>query len=337
MCAADGGPQTAASAPPARHLMHRFESNLLKRPQRYGLLVLTVSALLVAAGCSSFSSSADAKRPLVGIGDNGPEMFTDRNFKRLHVKIARVILPWDYYRKQAERDRLASWIANAKSLGIEPLVALERSHTRPRAVPSTAEYGRAVDYLRDNYPKVRTLSAWNEANHKTQPVARRPKLAARYYNIMRKKCAGCKIVAADVLDQDDMVSWITRFRRYAKGNPRIWGLHTYRDTNRALTWQQSATRKMLLAVPGEIWFTEVGGVVALARSFPYSERRAAESVKRTLRLSMKSPRIKRVYLYSWYGTFHESKRPPYKWDSGLVGPDGKPRAGYTVLRKWLGR
>ncbi len=317
--------------------MHRFESNLLRPLQRHGLVVLTALVLLVAAGCSSFSSSADAKRPLVGIGDNGPAMFADRNFQRLHVKIARVIVPWDFYRKPAERARLASWIANAKSLGIEPLVALERSHTHPRAVPSTAEYGRAVDYLRDNYPRVRTLSTWNEANHKSQPVARRPKLAARYYNIMRKKCAGCKIVAADVLDQDDMVSWIRRFRHSARGNPRIWGLHTYRDTNRALTWRQSATRKLLVEVRGEIWFTEVGGVVALGRSYSYSESRAAKAVTRTLRLSMKSPRIKRVYLYSWFGTVHESKRPPYQWDSGLVSAHGKPRAGYTALRRWLGR
>ena len=42
-------------------------------------------------------------------------------------------------------------------------------------------------------------------------------------------------MAADVLDTSNMSRCLKRFRRYAKGSPRLWGLHNYGDVNRRRT------------------------------------------------------------------------------------------------------
>ena len=75
-----------------------------------------------------------------------------------------------------------------------------------------------------------TYGAWNEANHVKQPTYRKPKRAAQYYNILREECAGCTILAADLLDSKNMLSWLATFKRYAK-RPKLWGLHSYQDSN----------------------------------------------------------------------------------------------------------
>ena len=109
------------------------------------------------------------------------------------------------------------------------------------------EYRRTVRILYKRYPYVKTMSAWNEANHVSQPTYRRPKRAAKYFNIMRDECHGCRIVAADVLDTKNMLPWLATFKRYAT-NPRIWGLHSYCDANRFRPVKLSSTRQLLRTV-----------------------------------------------------------------------------------------
>ena len=66
------------------------------------------------------------------------------------------------------------------------------------------------------------------------------------------------------------------------------------------------------------------------RNFPRSERRAARAVAYALRLADDTPRVKAIYLYNWTGA-----KPTDRFDSGLVGPDARPRPGYRELRKAL--
>jgi hypothetical protein len=134
-----------------------------------------------------------------------------------------------------------------------------------------------------------------------------------------------------------MVSWVKRFRRYARHRPKIWGLHNYGDANGL---KVKSTPRLLALTSGRIWFTETGGVVIrrvyrgtrVLRTYRYGLEHAARSTQHALALSCLSRRITRVYLYHW--------QPPPKvtnWDSGLVDRRGRPRPAYRAVRRWLRR
>lgn len=294
---------------------------------------LAVATLAVAIGLAFSTPQAESKA-LVGVGDNSPNMFLDANFRSLGTKISRKIIPYDYYNSKFELDQLGAWLNNAQALGIEPLISFQHSMVNRSKLPSVAEFKQTLKHFRTNYPNVKTISPWNEANHVTQPTFRNPKRAAEFFNATKAACKGCKIVAADVLDQSNMLPWLKTFKKHAK-KPKIWGLHSYADSNKPIPWGKSATKKLLGAVKGEVWLTEVGGLVAFKNNFPYNEKRAAKAVRKTLQLSKRSPRIKRTYLYCWYGAVQPATVPPYLWDSGLVSASGAPRPGLDVLRKWM--
>lgn len=296
---------------------------------------LAIACLAVTLVLGALAPQAHSK-PLVGVGDNSPSMFLDPNFRSLNTKIARKIIPYDYYNSPTELSYLSAWLANAEALGIEPLISFQHSMVNRKKLPSVAEFKKTLAHFRANYPKVTTISPWNEANHITQPTFRNPKRAAEYFNATKAACKGCRIVAADVLDQTNMLPWLKVFKMHAKG-PKIWGLHSYADSNKSIPWPKSATKKLLDAVKGKIWLTEVGGLVAFKNNFAYNEKRAAKAVRKTLQISTKSPRIERTYLYCWYGAVQPANVPPYLWDSGLVSAAGEPRPGLDVLRAWLAK
>jgi len=215
------------------------------------------------------------------------------------------------------------------------LIAFGVSPAWPRGyLPTPAQYRRAFEAFRARWPWVDVFTPWNEANFESQPTARDPRAAATFYNIVRAACAGCRVTAADVLDQDNMADWLREFRRYVDGSPRLWGLHNYHETNRP-GWP-ARTTELLSLVPGEVWVTETGGLVRIVTAagrvtWPYNERRAAEATARTFALARSSPRITRLYLYHW------SASPGATWDSGFVGPLGQPRLALQVLRDELAR
>jgi len=185
----------------------------------------------------------------------------------------------------------------------------------------------------------------NEANHNTQPTFKNPKRAAQYYNVTRRYCRGCRLVAADILDDPKMGAWLRVFRRTAI-RPRIWGLHNYKDTNPRRGQTLGGTRKFLRLVPrGEVWLTETGGIVKFQLTngktlFPFNESRAASATKRMFRLAKDNRRrIKRLYIYHWRAS-PASKR----FDAGLLRQNGTERPAFrTVLdtlntqRKVFGR
>ena len=131
---------------------------------------------------------------------------------------------------------------------------------KPCKLPTTRQYTKAFRAFRKRYPQVKVISPWNEANHRSQPTFKNPKRAAQFYNIVRKYCRGCKIVAADVIDEPNMERWLKDFRKTAV-KPRLWGLHNYRDTNKRKGQKLGGTKRLLKAVKGEVWLTETGGIV----------------------------------------------------------------------------
>jgi hypothetical protein len=270
--------------------------------------------------------------PLLAIADQKPETFADPLFRRLGVARSRLNTPWNSI--FTEPARLDAWLQAARAAGVEPLVAFEHARgsacpTAPCSLPSVAAYSKAVTAFHQRYPWVHLLQPWNEANSATQPTGTHPERAAAYYQQVRRICPGCTITAADVLDGSNLDRWLGRFRAALHGTPTpLWGLHNYSDTNRFRT---TGTKRMLSAVPGEIWMTEAGGIVSFVTAdgrtaLSDDEQRAARAIRFLFTLADLSRRITRIYVYQWKIDF-----PGNRFDAGLVRPDGQPRPSLRVL------
>ena len=211
-----------------------------------------------------------------------------------------------------------------------------RCPRRPCKLPTLREYTRAFRAFRKRWPDIKTISPWNEANHRSQPTFKQPKRAAQYYNIVRKYCRGCKIVAADVIDDRNMERWLAVFKKTAK-KPRIWGLHNYRDVNPRKNQMYGGTKRLLQTVRGQVWMTETGGLARFQLPggktlFPYSLSRQNRAIKRMFSLAKRyRARVKQLFIYNWWG-----QRRSQRFDAGLVTPTGKPRPAYKTVRRYLG-
>jgi hypothetical protein len=278
------------------------------------------------------AAPASAKSPIIGIGDQSADMFTAPAFQKLGVRHSRLALAWDWYRDPHTVYLTDVWMEQARAAGVQPLVAFNRNWRANghRKLPSLTLYRKSFRLVRERYPWVTDYSAWNEANHTTQPTSKKPAAAARYYNAMRKDCRTCTIVAADVLDSPDMLQWVKKFKRYAP-TARIWGLHNYKDANDA----RGTTKLLLKAVRGQVWLTETGGILRLkpadgsrgGRKSTKSQQ--ARAVKRVYQIAKSSRRITRVYFYEW------AKKRGNRWDSAFVETNGKLRPSYHALKRGL--
>ena len=303
---------------------------------RKGLLAVALLISLVAA------APASAAKPLVvGIGDQKPAMFTDARMKWLGIRHARLVVPW-YVASGVDAQELAyvdAWLKAARRARVEPLIGFGHGFSGFMRIylPKPAEYRRAIQQFRRRYPWVRRFIAWNEANHCSQPTCRRPDRAARYFDTIKRVCPGCTVVAADLIDQPNMVSWLRRFRRATKRKPTLIGLHNYLDVNRL---RMKGTRRLIRAVPRgtRIWITETGGVVRRKHfrnrvaGFPETPAHAGKVTRYLLRSARALPRIDRVYLYHW-----NVDRADATWDSGLIDHFGAGRPGLDALARHLRR
>jgi hypothetical protein len=289
------------------------------------LLALAITAWMAApAAAGAFT---------IGMSDQKVGMWQDPRFQQLGIRHVRLLMSYDSVLR-GDFSRYDQWMAAAAARGADVLLTINHHSRHAKRLPTLGQYRRTVRVLRKRYPWVTTMSAWNEANHSSQPTYRRPRRAAQYYNVMRKECKGCKVVAADVLDQSNMLSWLTAFKRYAK-RPRIWGLHNYQDSNRFRPLRATGTKLLLRAVKGEVWLTEAGGIVRFSdryRGGKRGERRAAKAVKHAFAVARSSSRVKRIYLYHW------NADPKFlTWDSAFVAANGRARPALDVLRKEVNR
>jgi hypothetical protein len=304
------------------------------RPSGALVAVVLLAALGLSAcgggGSGGASSTAAPAQPAglqIGIGEQGPAMFTDPRFKALGITRARLVTSYDATSVRFERDLDDQWLAAARAAGVEPFITFGHSRVHPNKLPSVAEFRRAFRAFRRRYPDVKVYAPWNEINHASQPTSRSPARAAEYYNVVTAECPDCTVLAGDVLDQAGMGAYLERYRAHLRGTPKIWGLHNYADTNR---FRETGLQELLDTVPGDVWLTETGGIVQFGRDFPRDERRAARAVSFALRLARKHDRVRRIYLYNWTGA-----KPADRFDSGLVGPGGGPRPGYEALKAGL--
>jgi hypothetical protein len=298
--------------------------------RRTPLLLCLIASLAVTALAAPASSSA----AIVGIGDQKPETFTVPLFQQLRVKRTRYITPWNSI--FTEPERLDAWIKAARAARTEPLIAFEKARTqkcpsRSCRPPSVRSYTRAFKAFRRKYPTIRLIQPWNEVNSPTQPTGRSPRRAAELYNAVRANCRGCTIPAADIQDLSvrTMTAYLRTFRRYARGNPKLWGLHNYSDTNRN---GFERTQAMLRLVPGRVWLTETGGLFSFRNprsTLRPSESRQARAVTHMYRIARRyRSRIQRIYIYQW-----SPNNTTDVFDAGVVNADNTPRQAYGVVRR----
>lgn len=306
--------------------------------RRAPIAVLVACLLLVAlpaAHGASLRPVAGKLQVKVGIADQKASVFSDPRLSALGLAYARRSIAWDALKSPAQTAQLDAWVAGARAIGAEPLLTFARP-TGPsgRTPPTGAAFKAQFLRFRARYPDITTYSAWNEANQCGTGTCHRPGLVVQYFDAIRRNCPGCKVLAADLLDQDNAASWARAFRRAANVEPRYWGLHDYIDANRA---QTSRTKALLRAVPGEVWLTEVGGLVARRNGskvkLPQGKVHAAHATRFIFeRLARVSTRITRIYLYHWSsGTSHDS------WDSAFIGSDGVPRPAFAELQRQLAK
>jgi hypothetical protein len=281
----------------------------------------------------------------VGLGEQNPAMYDTPAWQSLGLKRARYLVPWDYYKNAGQAAEVAGYMTRARQAGQDVLVSFTarrgcyvngRYSSRKACRAPSAKVFRASFRRFDNaYPWVKTYSAWNEVNHKSQPTFKSPRLAVRFYDVIRKdsRRRRFRVMALDLLDTGNMSRYLRGFRARAKGNPRLWGLHNYGDVNRR---RSTYTKALLRTVPGEVWLTETGGIVKLLPSFPRSETRAAARTRGmfslvnrydTRRRGMRS-KITRLFVYSWFGA-----DPSARFDAGLVNPDGSPRKAFATFKR----
>jgi len=307
---------------------------------RRALMLATVlAAVAVASAVPAAAQKAAPTPPVIGIGEQNPEIFANRHFQALDVKHVRVITAWDSLRHRWSRNDLDAYMGAARAAGVRVLLGFghSRSHKRKvrRRVPGVKEFTKEFLKYKKRYPWVKDWLTWNEANHCGEPTCHKARRVARFFNNIRHNCYGCNVVAASVLDTPTMPRWVRAFRRTARNDKLIWGLHNYIDANRFRT---SGTKALLRAAPkGQIWFTETGGLVVRRNgsriAFPGNKKHQARATRQVFKLAALSPRVRRIYFYHW----QPADDPLPTWDSALVDPRGNPRPAYRVLRSFIRR
>ena len=291
--------------------------------------------LLFVAAIALLMVPASAGAVVVGIADQKPDMFSDKRFKALKIKHARLAVPWDAMNYGWQRKEIDAWMFRARLSGVHPLVSFGHSRVHRRVLPTPERFRHEFRRFRARYPFVQNFATWNEANHCGEPVCNRIPLVAAYWRKLRLECPSCKVLAVELLDMPNMVSWVKRFRRAAGAEPTVWGLHNYIEANR---FKSDRLRSLLRVTKGSIWLTEVGGIVKRRIKKKYTVKAIPESAAHAAKVMRflfddvvdVSPRITRVYLYHWNASTSFDS-----WDSALVGPTGRRRPALDTLRDRL--
>jgi hypothetical protein len=300
------------------------------------LLTIVVSLLVAAPAHGAYNVR-------VGIGDQQASMFSHPDFQKLKIKRVRYFIPWDALDKSWEIQRATEYVNAAKAARVSVFMHISSDNlTRRKAkLPSKRRYKRMVVPLIKQFRAmgVREWGSRNEANHDSQATWKSPSRAAWEFRVVKSACKRCTVVGLDVLDQRGVGRYISRFYRALSRKWRkrvgIVGIHNYSDINRKRT---RGTREIMRAVRrynrrATFWLTETGGVVKLSTSFRYSPRRAAARLGYLFKVTKRYRRsIKRLYIFSWSGAPRDARM-----DTGLVGPDGRPRPGYRVVAKNIKR
>ena len=291
--------------------------------------------------------------PILGIGDDKPDLFTDPKFLALRIRNVRYDMSWDALSVSWQRAAVTRWMDLAKKDGLTVLVTIDHSrrvlyqrvpgHSKPvafsqsRVLPSAKQYIAAFKAFRARFPWVKEFATWDETNYYGEATYDQEALVASYYRGMRSACPSCRILAAEFLDVPakqaiPVATWAKAFDKALGYQPGYWGFNNYEDANHLV---DTSTQALLRAVTGKIWLAETGGIVrrygVTNPGFPQNAAHAAIVDRFVLtRLAMLSTRIQRVYLYEWDA--HSVKDG---WDTALVSYTGAVRESYVAVAQTL--
>jgi hypothetical protein len=298
------------------------------------LLACLVLAALACAG------SATAANYRFGLSDYEPNTFSDPRVGELGVHLARDVVPWNAALNKRDLANVTAWLNAVKhAYHITPFITFQHADNNGRA-PTPGQFLTAFKRFRKLFPWVKEFAPWDEATHSTQPTAHDPWLAASYYNVLAANCHGCEITAPDILDSDGNVeAWVGSFLERAHPYPKIWPYNPYHSIS---VGSPALIENFLAAVRGELWFSEVGGVVwwrFKGRLISHGEAYAARVAHNIFSFAKLSSRITRVYYYHWRspGTPKAKAARRATWDAGLVKSNGAARPALYVVAKELGR
>jgi hypothetical protein len=285
---------------------------------RRTLLVLAC-ALICGGGLPAAAGAV-----VVGIGDQGPSVFSDPRFVALHVHESRLIVPWDAALPRHGRalSGAAAWISAARRARITPLVSFGEDGSR---IPTVAEYSHAVRAFIHRFPSVRRYTAWNEPDFPYTRLGHDPTLAAAFFNTLVRSCRGCLVIAGDLfMPAAQLRSYLRTYIRGLRFRPAAWALHDYTDVRTHATGQ---LRVLLSLTRGPVWLDETGGVERRGH-WPYPNQSAARAERDEhflFSLARRYRRISRIYHYQWRAA------PWAGWDSALIAANGRLRGAYRVV------
>jgi hypothetical protein len=267
-----------------------------------------------------------ANAVVVGIGDQGPAMFSDPRFLALHIQEARLTVPWNVAVSPAQKASLSQasvWLSAAAAANVTPLVSFSGFRNY---IPTIAQYRHAVKAFIHRFPSVTRYTPWNEPDWIYRSISRDPGLAASFFNTLAKSCRHCMVIAGDLyLPASQLGPWLRAYSRGLRYQPAGWALHNYYDVR---THTTSQLRTVLRLTSGPIWLDEISGVERRGH-WQYanqSARAAARDEKFLFSLARRFPRVSRIYHYMWRG----SRRAG--WDSGLISPSASIRPAYYVVK-----
>jgi hypothetical protein len=282
-----------------------------------------------------------ASKPIVGIGEQRPEMFVDKNWQALGKRDVRYVMAWDALTRKTERASADWYLTWARDAGARVLLSFGHSNKKHRELrmPTRSQLRTQFRAVRARYPWVTQFQAWNEANHGTQPTFNKPKRAAMAYDVIKGACPTCVVTAPSVLDDGiKTINYIKAFDKAAKKKVTIWSLHNHIDANRNRLGKKSTTYLFLKRTRGQVWFTETGGIYnrwipksngKLKHLKQYNPKQAQRAIRNIFKLQKLNPRrVKRIYYYNWFAT--PGKHP--RWDSGLVTSKGTIRSTFKTFR-----
>jgi hypothetical protein len=309
---------------------------------------LPAAALAALAAIAFLPASPAAARSSirVGLADQSPRMFDSPEFQRLGIKRTRYFVPSDVMQNATERAEATAFVSAARAHGVTTLLHISTADLRSKKgkLVSTTTYRRNAAKIVVYFRKlgVREFGAWDEENHASQETWNHIGNAVSYfksmYTAVKSRCRSCTVVGLDVLDQAGvdryMKSFYARLSSTWRKRLGVVGIHNYSDVNRS---RSSGTKKIITTArrynrSTKFWFTETGAVASFGASFPYSLTRQAKRLPNMFSLAsrFKSLGVQRVYSYNWFGTTTGCKSA-CPFDSGLVNPDGTPRAAYAVF------
>jgi hypothetical protein len=180
-----------------------------------GLVIPLTSAATTPPAARSAKA---AVHPLIGIGDDKADMFTDARFRALGIRTVRYDMSWDALSVKYQRQEVTNWMDAAKRDGLSVLVTIDHSDrviykkvkvdgktkkkafSQTRVLPTPAQYVTAFKAFRKKFPWVKDFATWDETNYYGEATYNKESLVASYYRGLRSSCSSCTILAAEFLD-----------------------------------------------------------------------------------------------------------------------------------------